>query len=155
MRALCALASLFAFLPWLTIASPPFAIEETIWNLELSYWQYVQQGNLTAYQTLWHNNFLGWPSVSDVPVRKDHITDWITSQTSKGLSFQLTEFKPAAIQVNGDLVVVYYWVTSKWVNKDGRGTDHTLRITHTWVKNGKDWQIVGGMSMLEPAKSDK
>jgi hypothetical protein len=25
-----------------------------------------------------------------------------------------------------------------------------LRITHAWVKTGKDWRIIGGMSMPEP-----
>jgi len=43
--------------------------------------------DLAAYSTLWHERFLDWPSVSPVPVHKDHITDWITAQTSKGLKF--------------------------------------------------------------------
>jgi hypothetical protein len=30
------------------------------------------------------------------------------------------------------------------------GTEGTLRITHTWIKTGNRWQIVGGMSMPEP-----
>ena len=144
---LCVLASTVVFFPTLVKGSPGSEAEKTIWDLEHSYWQYVQEGNLTAYQDLWHKDFLGWPSVSDAPVRKEHITDWITSQIGKGLSFRLVEFKPAAIQTNGDLVVVCYWVTSKWVDKNGAGGERTLRIFHTWARTGKDWQIVGGMSM--------
>src|SRR5882724_9530226 len=72
--------------------------EHTIWNLEHAYWRYVETNDLTAYSSLWHEDFLGWPSVSSSPVRKDHITDWITSQTSKAwrsrpLNLGLPRFK--------------------------------------------------------------
>jgi len=123
--------------------------EQTIWNLERAYWRYVEDNDLAAYSELWHDNFLGWPSVSPTPVRKDHITDWITSQTSKGLAFKSGEFKPAAIQVSGDVAFVCYWITLRWVDKDGAGASHTLRITHAWVRSGKNWRIIGGMSMPE------
>src|SRR6476646_9672538 len=72
--------------------------EQTVWDLERAYWRYVETNDLHAYSDLWHKDFLGWPSVSASPVRKDHITDWITSQTAKGLAFKTVEFKPAAIQ---------------------------------------------------------
>lgn len=102
---LCVLTCVFMFSPAVVIGSPASENEQTVWNLEHSYWHYVQENNLPAYLSLWHEGFLGWPSVNDAPVHKDHITDWITSQTSKGLTFKLVEFKPAAIQVNGDTVV--------------------------------------------------
>src|SRR5438132_3044706 len=91
-----------------------------------------------------------WPSVSAAPVRKDHITDWITSQTSKGLAFKTGEFKPAAIQVTEDVAVACYWITFKWLDKDGNGAANTIRITHVWLRTGNDWRIKGGMSMPEP-----
>jgi ketosteroid isomerase-like protein len=124
--------------------------EQTVWNLEHAYWDYVQANNLAAYVNLWHKNFLGWPAQSASPVAKDHITDWITSQTAKGLTLKSIEFKPARIQVTGDVAEACYWITFKWLDKDGNGAAHTLRITHTWLKDGKDWRIIGGMSMPEP-----
>src|SRR5947207_931638 len=96
--------------------------EQTLWNLERAYWRYVEHNDLAAYSDLWHKDFLGWPSVSSAPVRKDHITDWITF---------------------------------RWVDKDGTGASHTLRITHAWVRSGQDWQIIGGMSMPEPENPAK
>jgi len=125
--------------------------EQAVWRLERSYWGYVQDNDLTAYRGLWHKDFLGWPSVSASPVGKDHITDWITSQTSKGLVFRSMEFKPAGIHFTGNMAVAYYRITTKWQDKDGKGDARTLRITHTWLKDGKDWRIIGGMSMVEPA----
>jgi len=125
-------------------------IEQTIWNLEHSYWQYVQDNNLAAYAGLWHKNFVGWPVMSAAPVGNEHITDWITSQTAKGLTFKSGEFKPARIQVTGDIAAAYYRITFRWLDKDGHGDAHTLRITHTWLRDGKDWKILAGMSMPEP-----
>src|SRR5881398_3983199 len=124
--------------------------EQTVWNLEHAYWHYVESNDLAAYSNLWHKDFLGWPSVSAAPVDKDHITDWITSQTSKGLAFKTGEFKPASIQVTEDVAVACYWITFKWLDKDGNGAANTIRITHVWLRTGNDWRIKGGMSMPEP-----
>ncbi len=129
--------------------------EQTIWDLEHSYWRCVQENNLSAYLNLWHKDSLAWPSINDAPVHKDHITDWITSRTGKGLSFKLVELKPAGIQMTGDVAVAYSWVTSKWVDKDGNGTEATMRVTHTWIRTGDEWQLVGGMSMPAPANPHK
>jgi ketosteroid isomerase-like protein len=129
--------------------------EQTVWNLEHVYWRHVQDNDLTAYLSLWHKDFLGWPASDAAPVRKDHITDWITRQTSKGLAFKTGELKPGGIQVTGDIAVVCYWITFRLVDKDGKGAAQTLRITHTWLKNGNDWRIIGGMSMPEPATPQK
>jgi len=131
------------------------ADEQALWKLEHDYWHYVQENDLAAYSTLWHERFLGWPSVSPVPVHKDHITDWITSQTSKGLKFEAINFKPAAIQVTGDVAVTSYWQKFRWVDKNGDGATHGTRILHTWLRSGKDWRIIGGMSMPESAASQK
>jgi len=129
--------------------------EQALWKLEHDYWRYVQENDLAAYSTLWHERFLGWPSVSPVPVHKDHITDWITAQTSKGLKFESVDFKPAAIQVTGDVAVTSYWETFRWVDKNGDGATRGTRIMHTWLRSGKDWQIIGGMSMPDSAAPPK
>jgi hypothetical protein len=133
------------------IPARPTNDEQTIWNLEHDYWRYAVDNNLTAYRSLWHENFLGWPGVSAEPVHKAHITDWMTSQTSKGLTFHLGGLKPASIQVTGDVALTYYWLTSTWQAKDGTGESRTTRVTHTWVRNGKTWLIIGGMSAPDPS----
>ncbi len=46
--------------------------------------------------------------------------------------------------------MVFYRMTAQWVDKDGVGHPTLSRITHTWIKNGANWQIIGGMSMPEP-----
>ena len=129
--------------------------EEALWNLERDYWQYVEKNDLAAYSNLWHDEFVGWPSVSSTPVRKDHITDWITSQTGKGLKIKTGALKPAAIKVTDDFAFVCYWITFTWLDKEGKGAPSTLRITHAWLRSGKDWRIAGGMSMPEAQSPTK
>ena len=138
-----------------TFAAITAADEQSLWRRERAYWQYVEKNDLAAYEKLWHKNFLGWPAVSAMPVGKDHITDWITSQTSKGLTFKAGEFKPAGLKVTRDVAFACYWITFRWIDKDGNGAAHTLRVTHAWVRSGKDWRIIGGMSMPEAENTAK
>ena len=105
--------------------------EVAVWKLEHAYWENVKALDLVSYRALWHPNFVGWPSVSAEPQRKDHITDWIALYTDKGLHLGYYSLKPAASQATGD-------------------DPHTSRITHTWVRVGTGWQIIGGMSSAEP-----
>jgi hypothetical protein len=93
--------------------------------------------------------------ISSAGPHKDHITDWIVSQTSKGRTFQPGELRPADLRITGDVAVGCYWMTYKWLAKDGSGEARTIRGTHTWIRQGKDWRITGGMSMPEPATSQK
>src|SRR5262245_36679710 len=115
------------------------AKEETqIWQLEKAYWEYVKANDLEKYRALWHENFLGWPFVNPAPVRKDHITDWITANTSKGISLHSYSIEQLAIQVTGD-IATYYRINFTWTNSAGAEvrTDR-MRITHTWIPNVRD-----------------
>lgn len=121
--------------------------ETQVWQLEKVYWEYVKANDLEKYRALWHENFLGWPFVSSAPVRKDHITDWITANTSKSIKLQTYSIEQLAIQVTGDVALDYYRINVTWANGEGAEvrTDR-LRITHTWIRTHGTWQIIGGMS---------
>ena len=122
------------------------AEEQAVWKLERSYWEYVKASDLKSYRNLWHPNFVGWPSSSAKPARKDHITDWITDSTRKGLHLKSYTLKPAASQATENVVVTHYWITEKWVDRDGRGKSDTVKLTHTWIRTPGGWQIIGGMA---------
>ena len=121
--------------------------ETQVWQLEKAYWEYVKGNDLEKYRALWHENFLGWPFISSAPVRKNHITDWITANTSKGIKLHSYSIEKLAIQVTGDVAVDYYRINATWAN--GKGAEvrtDRLRITHIWIRMGGTWQIIGGMS---------
>jgi ketosteroid isomerase-like protein len=121
--------------------------EAQVWRLEKAYWGYVKANDLEKYRALWHQNFVGWPFVSPAPVRKDHITDWITANTSKGIKLQSFSIEQLAIQVTGDIATNYYRINATWANgADAEVRTDRLRITHTWTRTRGTWQIIGGMS---------
>ena len=140
------LVALFLSLPALGQQSPE---EQAVWKLEHSYWEDVKSLDLTSYKALWHKDFVGWPYMSSQPQRKDHITDWIAEFTDKGLHLQRYKLEPAASQFTDNVVATHYWLTALWVDKDGHGELRTSRITHTWIKVDKEWQILSGMSLAE------
>ena len=121
--------------------------EAQVWGLEKAYWEYVKANDLDQYRALWHENFVGWPFVSPEPLRKGHITDWITANTSKGIRLQSYSIEQRAIQVTGDVAMDYYRIKAVWANSTGAEvkTDR-MRITHTWIRTYGTWQIIGGMS---------
>jgi ketosteroid isomerase-like protein len=120
---------------------------DQVWSQEQLYWKYVQANNLDAYRSLWHPDFLGWPSMSPEPVRKAQITGWITTHTSKGESFKLNGLERLVIQVTGNYATTTYRMRGTWVDKNGVGQPFNVRIIHTWLRqpDGK-WQIISGMS---------
>lgn len=128
------------------------AEEQAVWKLEHSYWDYVKASDLDSYRHLWHADFVGWPSSSARPARKDHITDWITKLTDKGLRLDSYKLEPADSQATENIVVTHYWITDHWVDKSGAGEPDCARITHTWIRTPVGWQIIGGMSCPEKEK---
>ncbi len=122
--------------------------EGEIWNLEKSYWEYVKANDLQKYRALWHDDFVGWPFVSAAPVQKDHITDWITNNTSKGLKLQSYSIEQLAVRATGDIAIDHYRLKANWAKSDTGEVVRTdaMRITHTWIRTNGTWQILGGMS---------
>jgi ketosteroid isomerase-like protein len=129
------------------MAALPSANEENVWSLEMAYWEYVQANDLQTYRTLWHADFLGWPTMSPATVRKGQITDWITTHASKGETLKSYDLERLTTQVADNLAIVTYRVRLTWADKKGAGQAATLRIIHTWLRNaGGTWEIISGMS---------
>ncbi|MES2848334.1 MAG: VOC family protein [Bacteroidota bacterium] len=129
-----------------TATLPAEQIKNEIWQLEENYWKYVKANDLTAYLTLWDENFIGYTSTNIIG-DKAHITDWITEmyKDNKGKTFNY-ELTRKIENVFGDIVIVLYDVTSKWTNDKNEAPDkNTFKITHTWKKTDKGWLIIGGM----------
>ena len=145
-RVICC-AFIVVLLALVSLAAPPSADEEKIWSLENAYWEYVKANDLQMYRTLWHADFLGWPTMNPEPVRKDHITDWITSRTSKGESLKSYDLERLTTQVTDNLATVTYRVRLTWTDKNGAGHSSTLRVIHTWLRDASGaWLIISGMS---------
>jgi hypothetical protein len=129
------------------IASPARTDETQVWNLEKAYWEYVKTNDLEKYRALWHEDFVGWPYSSSTPLHKDHITDWITRNTSKGVKLQSYAIEQLVIQLSGDIAINHYRVKMVWAGPSpSESNTEVLRITHTWIRTHGIFQIIGGMS---------
>jgi hypothetical protein len=128
------------------LAAPPGTGEREVWSLEDAYWRYVQTDDLEHYRTLWNKDFLGWPLSSPEPVRKDHITDWITLHTSVGDKLKSYSLERLASQATADYVTVTYRVRLTWSDKGGADKASGLRVIHTWRQSSGQWQIISGMA---------
>jgi ketosteroid isomerase-like protein len=127
--------------------------ESEVWSLEDSYWQYLKASDLEHYKTLWHADFLGWPLSSPEPVRKDHITDWVTAHTAKGETLKSYTLQRLLSQQTGNCVTVTYRVQLLWVDKAGVDKPGALRVIHTWLREpDRKWLIISGMAAAPDAQ---
>jgi ketosteroid isomerase-like protein len=117
-----------------------------VWLREADYWRFVRAGDVDSYVSLWHEGFIGWPCGQDHPRRKDAIGDWVREVRDKHITVT-ADFTREGAEVFGNVVVVHYRFTKVDKYPDGRveGLGKQSKITHTWMKVGSTWQIIGGM----------
>ena len=72
----------------------------------------------------------------------------MTNNTSKGRKLQSYAIEQLAVRVTGDVAIDHYRIKANWANGDDDKVQQTgaVRITHTWIRIGSIWQIIGGMS---------
>ncbi len=61
-----------------TIQAQGSAAEQALWKLEQDYWRYVQENNLAAYSTLWHERFLFFATGAkrQTPIANERVHRW-------------------------------------------------------------------------------
>jgi hypothetical protein len=86
------------------VAAAPSATgdQEAVWQLEHSYWEYVKALDVNGYKSLWHEDFVGWPSTAPMPMRKDHITDWLEEDRAVQDTLRCYKLEPAGFTSVGD-----------------------------------------------------
>ncbi len=135
----------------LLVAISPLSAQEfsrsqnEVWQMEEAYWKDVKDAKLTHYMTLWHEQFLGWPRDRDKPVGKAGLEDGAKRKMADGHIVNY-EILSKAVSVVGDTGVTQYSVRVVRVTKAGNEETYISRVTHTWLKTGSSWQIIGGMS---------
>jgi hypothetical protein len=126
----------------------PSPAVEAVWEMEDTYWRYVQAGDVDRYLTLWHEDFIGWPCAMDAmhPLGKGSIGTWVEEIRDEKVRFTYRIQREAG-QDFGAVVAVHYSTPMTYAFPDGRitGADQLYKFTHTWLWNGTGWQIISGM----------
>ena len=117
-----------------------------VWRREADYWRFVKAGDVTSYVSLWHDRFIGWPCGQEHPMRKASIGDWVREVRDKQIDVA-SDLTREGAEDFGTIVVVHYRVTRVDTYPDGHveGKGKESKITHTWMKAGGAWVIIGGM----------
>lgn len=122
-------------------------MEAEAWQMEELYWKYVQNMDTVAYKTLWHEDFIGYPSFGNGVSNKSKIASWIPDlHKDPDLKFSYILHKKATNAI-GDVVIVFYDTDEIWTDKQEEIVKkETFKFTHTWKKIGGQWVILGGMA---------
>ncbi|HEV2183084.1 MAG TPA: nuclear transport factor 2 family protein [Candidatus Acidoferrales bacterium] len=123
---------------------------EQVWAGEQAYWRYVKAHDITRYLALWSDDFTGWPVVNEHPEHKADVGAFVKANGSLG-HVVAYELHRESVQMHGDAVITFYRATVSSGKADGSVSTTTYRMTHTWMKNNGKWQIVGGMSAVDPS----
>ena len=130
-----------------------------MWQLEEDYWRYVSTGDVDAYVKLWHDDFVGWPCFEWKPARKGDIGKWVREirDNKWKLTYQL---KPLEMQEfgrrHGSSCTMPPNTCTTTATARRAASTSGAKFTHTWMKSGDSWQIIGGMcAAQEPVKAPR
>ena len=128
---------------------------DEVWAMEDAYWRYVKAGDVEKYRALWNDGFRGWPCHTEHPATKSTVTEWVQEIRDGKITFDYKLTREGASNVGG-VVVAFYQTPMIWKYADGRVDGRTelwRKFTHTWMKVGGKWQIIGGMCGADAPRS--
>ncbi|WP_373521502.1 nuclear transport factor 2 family protein [Aquiflexum sp.] len=125
-------------------------LEDEAWHMEELYWEYVQKSDTVTYKTLWHTDFIGYPSFGDGVSDVSKIASWIPDlHKDPNLKYSYVLHKKASNAIE-DVVMVFYDTDYFWTDTNNQVVrNETYKFTHTWKKVDGKWVILGGMAALK------
>lgn len=120
-------------------------MEEEIWALEEAYFANLYKANYEAVLAVVHSQFLGWPGTAPQPIDKDGSARFMKQLVPKPTSCTL-RIERGGIRVMGEVALTQYTIHVNYSDAASAAKTRSSRITHTWVKEGACWKLLGGMS---------
>jgi hypothetical protein len=120
-------------------------VEEEIWALEEAYFTNIYKANYAGVLAIVHSQFLGWPSAVPQPIDKEESARFMKQLVPKATSCTLS-IERAGIRLLGKTALSQYILHVNCGDAAGAGKIQSSRITHTWIKEGAHWKLLGGMS---------
>ena len=120
-------------------------MEEEIWALEEAYFANLYKADYETALAIVHSQFLGWPGTVPQPIDKDGSALFMKQLISKPTSCTF-KIERGGIRVLGEVALTQYIIHVNCSDTSAVAKTQSSRITHTWVKEGDSWKLLGGMS---------
>jgi ketosteroid isomerase-like protein len=122
-------------------------IEDHIWALETDYVSAYRDADHDAILALMHERFLGWPDAEDMPTAYGQVLEFLKERYGSPGAWDF-RIERAGIRVQGDVAITHYVLVATANGAGDGGQARITRITHTWIRENRDWKILGGMSSV-------
>lgn len=115
--------------------------ESLLWKLEEQYIEAHKDADHLTILSMWDETFLGWPSRLENSARKNSGSEYLEKYFSKPMPAD-TKFRieKQGIHVEDNVAILHYRLFL---------FESSTRLTHTWIKRGDKWYILGGMDWNE------
>ncbi len=120
-------------------------VKEKIWMLEKAYFSNLYKANYEGVLVLVNDQFLGWPGGLPQPIGREESARFMKQLIPRPTSCTI-RIERAGIRVLGTVALTQYTLHVNCSEPSGATKTQTSRITHTWVKEGACWKLLGGMS---------
>jgi ketosteroid isomerase-like protein len=120
-------------------------VKEKTWELEEVYFSNLYKASYERVIALVHDQFLGWPGGLPQPIGRKESARFMKQLIPNPTSCTI-RIERAGIRVVGSVALTQYTLHVNCSEPSGATKTQTSRITHTWVKEGACWKLLGGMS---------
>lgn len=130
-------------------SGPTTSDEALLWSYEQSIYAGRAAGSFAFYVDHADPDYAGWPPQFIAPIGRSELIEGAKLQA--GRTGEKIELHKDLIRLadKGRVALVFY-TTHRTRRSDGTAVDESYENIHVWLRRGKGWQIVGGMSRPVP-----
>ena len=120
-------------------------VKEEIWALEEAYFANLYKADYDAVLAVVHSQFLAWPGSMPHPIDRQGSARFMRQLIPDPASC-ITRIEREGILLRGEVALTQFTVHVNSGDSATEGKTQSSRITHTWIKEGERWKLLGGMS---------
>lgn len=127
-------------------AAVSFTREEAqaeIWAKEEAIYGDRARGVIDTYIAATADDYKAWPPGFELPLDVEDLR--AAREGMAGNDQEILALELVDMSLNGNTAVIYYR-SHRTRLPTGEPTDEIFEVTHIWVHNGEDWQILGGLA---------
>jgi ketosteroid isomerase-like protein len=143
MKKPCVVVAVLLLLPSAFLFSQEWsAAQKEVWKNVEAYNALADAGNVEGFLAYVHDNYMGWNYSSALPMDKAVMKKYVEYdfKTSKTL---LSNIKPVAIGVFGNVAYVHYYYSFIYKDAEGKEKSSSGRWTDILMKQGDKWVMIG------------